>query len=742
MIYVVGNVPDSHQYVQTKFDHFLDWIKVQTAYQLDLETNITKTALGRIIRTIQFGEVRLKFNEPGVRFVIVWDDLTALQRDKIAAVLSNPRQQKMIHNATFEYQTLLNYGIILEGVVDTMLQEQIKWAGYFTGADNENGDSFFSLAGTLHRYFQIVLDKSYQAAFVPGIPLTPGHIVYAADDVTHLDLLNSVQVKFLESEGLMNVRNLENEAVLAFSDISWNGMMLDKEKWLDNLSKAEPEVLKYKKLMDEWLTKDPILERYAREHEIICSEDTVSFNKNSPNQKLELVTKLFPDIAGATKPIITKYLKDKGTELDEERQLMLSEMRDGDYTRAYVHLAHFHRDWLIEMGYLRPEGHISINWNSVDQVLPMFQKLDKKLKDLSEKSRNTMSHPIIADFEKYKSSLKLLNAYGLKFLDYVDMDGKVRTTFNQVLNTGRVSSKQPNMQQIPLLDEDGPDPYRYRNAFIPSDPDNVFVDSDYSSQELVTIAEISRDPVWLDALARGKDLHSVCAHMMYGKKWEEGTEPGCKYFELVGGEPRQKKCSCKKHKTMRYDTKTIDFGLAYGMSQFKLAGELKISVKEAEDLIARYFTTFPSIGKCLTNLGGYGVQLGYIKTLAPFNRKRWFPEWDKVQDRVEYHIKRIQYNGILGTIERASKNLPIQGSCADMMKYALVLIRRYINDNGLRHKVKLVMQVHDQATTECHKDFAEEWKEIMTRLMEKAAKLIITSGILRADTNISPVWTK
>jgi DNA polymerase I-like protein with 3'-5' exonuclease and polymerase domains len=143
-----------------------------------------------------------------------------------------------------------------------------------------------------------------------------------------------------------------------------------------------------------------------------------------------------------------------------------------------------------------------------------------------------------------------------------------------------------------------------------------------------------------------------------------------------------------------------------------------------------------------TNLGGYGVQLGYIKTLAPFNRKRWFPEWDKVQDRVEYHIKRIQYNGILGTIERASKNLPIQGSCADMMKYALVLIRRYINDNGLRHKVKLVMQVHDQATTECHKDFAEEWKEIMTRLMEKAAKLIITSGILRADTNISPVWTK
>src|SRR6266436_8358874 len=165
MIYTVGNLPDSHRYTKTNFQHFLDWEKIQEAWQLDLETNITKTCLGRIIRTIQFGEVRKgNFNEPGIRWVIIWDDLSELERKKLDVVLSNPRKKKYIHNADFEYQTLLNYGIVLENVADTMLQEQIKWTGYFTGEDDVNENSFFSLAGCLYRYFEIVLDKSYQAA--------------------------------------------------------------------------------------------------------------------------------------------------------------------------------------------------------------------------------------------------------------------------------------------------------------------------------------------------------------------------------------------------------------------------------------------------------------------------------------------------------------------------------------------------------------------------------------------------
>jgi DNA polymerase-1 len=178
------------------------------------------------------------------------------------------------------------------------------------------------------------------------------------------------------------------------------------------------------------------------------------------------------------------------------------------------------------------------------------------------------------------------------------------------------------------------------------------------------------------------------------------------------------------------------------MSCFKLAGELKITVPEAQQLMDKFFTVFPAIGKCLVNLGGYGVQTGMIKTLAPFNRKRWFPKWDKVRDRIAEHTMGIRYNGILGEIERASRNMPIQGSAADMCKLALVYLRRYINDHNLRDKVKLSMQVHDEILCEVRTEFAAEWSIIQQSLMEKAAKVIIPSGLLKAEASINPIWTK
>jgi DNA polymerase I-like protein with 3'-5' exonuclease and polymerase domains len=198
MIYTVGNVPDSSKYVRTNFKHFLDWANTLTGYQLDLETNITRTSFGRRIRTIQFGEVRTKFDSFGIRFFLVWDDLNAEEHKQLAEVLHNHKQKKYIHNASFEYETLLNYNIVLENVFDTMLAEQIKWTGYFTGEDDELENSFFSLAGTLFRYWKIILDKSYQTAFVDGIALTEGHVIYGVADVTYLDLLASIQVKYLK----------------------------------------------------------------------------------------------------------------------------------------------------------------------------------------------------------------------------------------------------------------------------------------------------------------------------------------------------------------------------------------------------------------------------------------------------------------------------------------------------------------------------------------------------------------
>lgn len=182
--------------------------------------------------------------------------------------------------------------------------------------------------------------------------------------------------------------------------------------------------------------------------------------------------------------------------------------------------------------------------------------------------------------------------------------------------------------------------------------------------------------------------------------------------------------------------------MAYGMSEIKLAGELDITVPEAMALIRRYFTVFPAIGRTLTFLGEYGVTNGVIMTIAPFFRKRWFPHWAGYTPWIEAHIKGIKYVPVLGEIERASKNHPIQGTGADMMKLAMVLVRNYIRDNNLRDTIKLACQVHDQLDTVCKDAYTEQWKVKLDELMCEAALLIIPTGILKADTQISSVWTK
>lgn len=744
MIYIVGySIPESELYTPTNLHQFLDWLRTLKAYQFDLETNITRTAFGRKIRTMQFGEVRTQFNTPGMRFVIHWHGLSPSEKELILTELRRRAQKKYIHNAIFEYETMLNYGVVLENVFDTMLAEQIKWTGYFTAEEDEWGNSFFSLAGCMQRYFEVLLDKSYQTAFIDEFELTPGHIIYAADDVTYLDELAEVQLRFLTQEGLINVLNLENEAVLAFGDITWNGMLIDREKWIRNLEMAEPVVQQYREALNQWLLTDAKLNKKAKQSGYIYTEDTVEFNPNSPVHKKQLLQRIFPDIEGATLPIIKKYLKDHpnwgiSSDWDKaEKHTILEDLINQDWQSAFLYLVRTDKQFLIDNGYLIPEGTIKLNWNSTDQVLPLFQQLDSKLKDLSEKSRNTFEHPIVVDYEKFKKGLKLTSSYGMAFLELTDLDGRVRTRFNQVLATGRVSNSQPNIQQIPWFrDEHDPEKaYRYHNCFIAGEG-RSFVSGDYISQELVILSDMAQDPVWQEAIKNGWDLHSITASLLYGKEWTAGKEPGCE-FELY-----KKKCKCFKHKEQRYDGKTLDFGLPYGMSVFKLAGELKITVPEAQALMDKFFTVFPAIGKCLTNLGGYGVQTGLIKTLAPFNRKRWFPKWDKVRDRIQEHTMGIRYNGILGEIERASRNMPIQGSAAEQCKLALVYLRRYINDNNLRDKVKLSMQIHDEILCEVVNEFADEWATRLQILMEKAAKVIITSGLLKVDTGIHSVWSK
>ena len=365
---------------------------------------------------------------------------------------------------------------------------------------------------------------------------------------------------------------------------------------------------------------------------------------------------------------------------------------------------------------------VTIKWTSPKQVLECFQTLLPDLDNVNGKAmyKHRFKFPLIDKYVKYKEAMKLCTSYGDAFFKNLKGDNKIHTSFHQILDTGRVSSSKPNMQQIPADNV-------YRNCFTAPDGYS-FVSSDYSSQELNVIAFGSKDPVWLKALEEEQDLHSTCAELVYGDKWISTAEADCKYMS------KKQKCSCPSHKKLRTNVKTINFGLAYGMGPNKLADTLNITIDNAKLLIEKYFEAFPSIKGFLDKLGNFGKKYGYIKTFPPYNRKRWFTNWyPRIWDNKSSAME-------LGSIERASKNTPIQGASADMTKRALTLMRVWIKDS--KAPVKLVMTVHDQIDTICKNNYLDTWTVTMKKIMELAAKEIVTNGLLKAEVTVSNCWEK
>ena len=365
---------------------------------------------------------------------------------------------------------------------------------------------------------------------------------------------------------------------------------------------------------------------------------------------------------------------------------------------------------------------INIKWTSPKQVLETFQCLIPKLDNVNGKAmyKYRFKFPLIDQYVKYKEAMKLCTSYGDAFFKNLSGDNKIHTNFHQILDTGRVSSSKPNMQQIPAHNS-------FRNCFVAPEGWS-FVSADYSSQELNVIAFGSKDPVWLKALEEGQDLHSTCAELVYGEQWLTSGEEDCEYIS------KKEKCNCPSHKKLRTNVKTINFGLAYGMGPNKLADTLNISIDNAKLLIEKYFEAFPAIKGFLDKLGNFGKKFGYIKTFPPYNRKRWFTNWyPRIWDNKSSSME-------LGSIERASKNTPIQGASADMTKRALVLMRDHIKEFDL--PIKLVMTVHDQIDTICRNDYLDKWTVNMKELMEDAALEIVTNGLLKAEVTVSNCWEK
>lgn len=700
---------DRTNYECADFGDFISWERMQTEYQLDIETNVTEELPSRKLKVIQFGNSE-------VQWVIQWDYLTDDAVKVIKYMLEDTTKVKYIHNAMFEYTILKWFGITLENVVCTMLQEKIL----YTGLDQLKG--FFGLIRLVKDYVGIELNKEEQKTFDVEF-LNNNQIEYAARDILYLQEINRLQRVKLEKYSLMKVADLENEAVLAFGDISVNGMLLDQDAWRANYKWAQS-------IVDDLFIK---LTKYVKENLVAqvtrlnfySVDDKLTINWKSPKQRKLVFGHLYPEMEGVTKVTIKRYASKHKIE-------NLLEYLEQEYEFLEDDLLVNHKQFLIDNNFLVEAGTLTINWGSPAQRLQLFRTILPGLASTSKDALATAHHPLVDIYKEYIRVLKLTTSFGEAFIETkVDSDGYVRTSFNQIVSTGRVSSARPNMQQIPAYKLVG---NRYRNCFI-APKDWVYVSSDFNSQELVVIATISQEKVWLDALRRGEDLHSICADLVFGDKWRNAAEEGCAYMA------KKQKCKCDAHGVMRTTIKTINFGLAYGASAHKIATVMQISLEEAEAIVKIYFEVFPKLENKLTQLGAFGMIKGYIITPPPYNRRRWFKEGPQSKALVQEHLDG-DYKFKLGIIERASKNMPIQGGSGDMTKLALVKIRTHINHNKLNDKVKLSMQVHDQIDTICHKDYAEVWQKDMTTIMEAAAKVVIPSGLLTSETNITEKWTK
>ena len=726
----ITNLQDSI-YQKGTFSEFKSWYLKQTAYQLDIETDITEWWNTRKLISIQFGTVGWKDRQ---QWFLQWSALSVQERFELKILLEDDSKIKLAHNGAYEYIVLKFHGITIGNIYDTMLAEKVIMGG-MDSAD-------YTLADISWKYLNIIMDKTNQTLFGDDV-ITDSKILYGITDVAYLDIIKAAQMQKATQENLLNVIALENEVLPAFCDITYEGMILDKEKWRENLRWAEPQQQAAEAKLNEWMNKNEAWLK-AVELKFVSSEDRVTINFNAPAQKTELLKLLFPTLPGGTKPIIERFMRLQGKDMSIEDRLMLMDYLEKRYDALQNRLIRDHRDYLVSKGYLIPAGVPTINWNSNQQALPIMQCFVPRLSGLAEEERDKHVHLVLKDYGKYKETCKLTGELGEDWIrKHVGPDGRVRTNFSQIKSTGRVGSRGPNMQNITVKEFVGT---RYRNAFVAPEG-MVFVSGDYISQELVLIATLSQEPAWVDTLRKGQDLHSVLAEVVYGTKWKEAADADCDYYKWAVNkegvlEQQKLKCNCKKHKPLRYNVKTVNFMLAYGGTEFKLASELEISLREAKALIELYFSKLPRVKKLFKFLGDFTLKNGFTMTMAPFFRKRWFPYWKQNLPYLEAHMEEIKYNSTLGDIQKAGMNHPIQGSSADITKLALILIRNWIRSNGHENNIKLAMQIHDSIDTYCRIDLVPMWKLKLEELMNEAGKVVVTSGLLRSDVLESPCWTK
>ena len=304
-------------------------------------------------------------------------------------------------------------------------------------------------------------------------------------------------------------------------------------------------------------------------------------------------------------------------------------------------------------------------------------------------------HDIIPLIMEYRTLTKLNSTYAKGLVKDITREGKIHTRYEQTLTqTGRLSSVNPNLQNIPTRIEEGK---KIRKAFIPASNDRVILSIDYSQIELRVLAHIAQDKGMIDAFKHDVDIHTKTASDVNGVPLDEVTP------------------------TMRREAKAVNFGIVYGISDFGLSNNLGITRKRAKEFIDKYLETFKGVDKYMSDIVEFAKEHGYVETL--FNRRRALPDINAK-------------NKIVANLNaRIAMNSPIQGTAADIIKIAMVNVFEYLEKTNV--DAKLLLQVHDELIFDVNKDIEEKFTKEMIKIMEDAAKLDVQ---LKVEASSGSSW--
>ena len=459
--------------------------------------------------------------------------------------------------------------------------------------------------------------------------------------------------------------------------------------------------------LDEYLEKHGISKQQNRQLDLFTG---IEEENNYDRIKNDLYSYLIQKIAEVThKKLEEENLLDLFNNIEMPLVKVLGEMQFNGMPIDKDELIEFGSKLKEQIESLKQDIYMSVgeefNINSTQQLGKiLFEKLKlpvyKKTKtgystdsDILEKL--LQEHPVIEKILEYRSLVKLNSTYVEGLIPYINAKTqRIHSYFHQTITaTGRISSTEPNLQNIPTRVEQGK---QIRKAFNTKDG-RIFIDADYSQIELRVLAHISKDEHMIDAFKNNEDIHKQAASKVLGIPIEKVT------------------------KEQRSDAKAVNFGIVYGISDYGLAQQLGISNKKAKEYIKQYLEKYSGVKAFMDNIVEKAKEDGYVETL--FHRRRYIPELKSNN----YMIRQFG--------SRAAMNTPIQGTAADIMKIAMINVFNKLQEENL--DAKLVLQIHDELIIECNEKIKEKVKEILQDCMENAVKLDVP---LNVETSEATSW--